>query len=180
MPVCKWIHTLFSGAKGHLTCTSLVPFVVHDIVQRGYPVSSPGKILKKAHFDRGTSCFVDRPHLSFCLEGLDLTFPCEEIAFWLTSVRSLPLRTFDPMPRGKVRPQYYKLKAAYHCLVLTVRQKNRLEKVFQDRLVESENKSFVFYAERNTPGEILAQSPLIVVEGPDPVARFRPHVRGEA
>lgn len=182
--MAKWFVTRYQQAKIHVACAGLTPFLIRDLTSRGHPSEEIGPYPAKercirAHLDRGGPMFADRPKEKIYFNGLRLEMASEEVAYFLTELRARELRTFAPMPRGKIGRRYYKLHGQWCCLVMTPSQKVRLEALLAARLQAAEDRARVFYAERGTMGEVFKDKKVLADVDLHPSNRFAAK-RGEA
>jgi len=178
--MAQWIWMYFPSQSviSHMVPKCLLRPLLADLASRGHPDAVYRGFPPTDYMDfdlPGVIC-ADRPKEQISLAGLDLRIPCEDVVEMLAKLRTLPERYFA---NGR---RYYKLKGYLRCVVLTANQRQKLEVELANRALSAEQKAELFYADCETPGEVLASASKVArgALGRDRRDRFHEKNRGEA
>lgn len=194
MPMAlNWRWLVIDGWKSHAVPEYLEGALVADLHAR-HPDEEPAKVesspINSMGIDQPGMVAMDRPWMTFKIDGLDIEIPCEDVASFILQLDALKPREFVHGNLGAFKGlTYYKLHGFCKCIVLTPDLKVMLTEALQADVAEAEAQATAFWADKKLPSEVLREANaealnVPVEEIPDCGAhkqdRFRLPKKGEA
>lgn len=168
MPVpWKWITS--PNWKSHGVPVYLVQALLDDLRARQEgdgEVEYTEKDTVHCAIDQPGMVCMDRPWMTFQVDGLTIEIPCEDVLSFYTQLKNLPAREFTHGKSMGVGMTYYKLHAFHKCLVLTPDVRQELLDQLGERAMEAEVQATAFYADRKLPSEVLREAAAAATDTP--------------
>lgn len=176
MLLWKWL--ILDGWKPHAVPMWLEKALLDDLRSRpesGKDLEYTSTETTNMAIDFPGMVAIDRPWMTFALDGLAVEIPCEDVGGFVNELKRLKPRHFkgdhtagetvllsngDRIIATGVDEgvMYYKLHGFNRCIVLTPDLYVDLLEALEARLDEAEEKATVFWATRKLPSQILREA----------------------
>lgn len=178
-----WKVLAFDGYKVHVCPQWLVTALGNDLRKRN-DVKQRGeltiggvdadkaeeKFVATTSIDEPGIVCVDRPWMSFPIDGLVVEIPCEDVMMFRLQLENLKPRYFqryeahekvdgiEAKGTDEEGLTYYKLHGWLSCIVLSPYDRYDLLEALKAKEAEAEAQSAAFYANRKLPSQVLREA----------------------